>query len=247
MNKKILFFLIAILIAIAFYFKTQIKNTVLFSFNFIKKEIISSYDTIKFELDSYFNQANQIRILKKENKNYQDYIESIYPLLNNYKKLKEFKLINNPKVTFTQTISYANLPDMTSIYVDYSDKNFTHPEGLMYNNLVAGIVTKSFKNYSLALLNTNSDTSYTVFIGKAKIPGIAFGGEEMKIKYIPKYKKIEVGDLVVTSGLDKIFYEGIKVGKITSVIQKKLYQEAIIKPFYNSYHPNFFYVVKNYN
>ena len=245
MNKKFVFFLIAIFLAIAFYFKIQIKNSVLFSFNFIKKEIIASYDIISFKLSSYFNQANQIRILKKENKLYRDYIESVYPLLNNYKKLKEFKLIHNPKIAFTQTISYANLPDMTSIYIDYFDRNFTHPKGLIYNNFVAGIVTKSFKDYSLALLNINPKTIYTVFIGKEKIPGIAFGGEEMKIKYIPKYKKIKVGDLVLTSGLDKIFYEGVKVGKITSVIQKKLYQEAIIKPFYNPYHPNFFYVIKD--
>jgi len=246
MNKKFLFFLIAIFLAVSFYFKVQIKDKILFTFNFVKQEIISSYDAITFKLDSYFNQASQIQLLTKHNKEYRNYIEAVYPILDNYKKLKEFKLIHNPKVIFTQTISYANLPDMTSIYINYSDKNFTHPEGIIYNNLVAGIVKKSFDNYSLALLNTNSDTSYTVFIGKEKIPGIAFGGNEIIVKYIPNYKKINVGDLVVTSWLDRIFYEGVKVGKITSVRQKKLYQEAIIKPFYNPYHPNFFYVVKNY-
>ena len=245
MNKKFSFFLIAIFVAISFYFKTQLTNTILFSFNFVKEEIISSYDAIKFSLDSYFNQAKQIQILTKNNKAYRNYIQEIYPILNSYKKIKEFQIIHNPRITFTQTISYANLPDMTSIYVDYSDKNFTHPEGLIYNNLVAGIVTKLYNNYSLALFNTNSDTTYTVFIGKDKIPGIAFGGKKMIIKYIPNYKKINIGDLVVTSGLDRIFYEGVKVGKITSVIQTKLYQEAIIKPFYNPYHPSFFYVVKN--
>ena len=57
---------------------------------------------------------------------------------------------------------------------------------------MAGIVTKSYKNYSLALLNINPNTSYTVFIGKDKIPGIAFGGEKLIVKYIPNYKKINI-------------------------------------------------------
>jgi rod shape-determining protein MreC len=243
MNKKLFYIIIAIIIAISFYFKDSIKESILFSFNFIKEELISSYDIVRFKFDSFINQAKQIQTLTKDNQEYRNYIEKIYPILSNYKKLKEFKLIQNPKVVFSQTISYANLPDMTSIYINYSDKNLSHPKGLVYNNEVAGIATKSYKNYSLALLNTNPSTSYTVFIGKNKIPGIAFGGEELTIKYIPNYKKINIGDLVVTSGLDRMFYEGVKVGKITSIIQKKLYQEAIVKPFYNPYHPTFFYVV----
>jgi len=245
MNKKFFYTVIAIIIAISFYFKNDIKKSVLFCFNFIKEEIISSYDVAKFELSSYFNQTKQIQTLTKNNKMYRDYIESIYPILLNYKKLKKFQILNNPKIVFTNTISYANLPDITSIYIDYSDTNLSHPKGIVYNQEVAGIVTKSYKNYSLALLNTNPNTSYTVFIGKDKIPGIAFGGEKLIVKYIPNYKKINIGDLVVTSGLDRIFYEGVKVGKITSIIQKKLYQEAIISPFYNPYHPTFFYVVNN--
>jgi len=245
MNKKVFWFLIAVFTAFAFYFRIAIKDSVLFTFNFIKEEIISSYDIVKFKFDSFVNQAEQIQTLTKDNEKYRNYIEKIYPILTNYKKSKDFKLIQNPKIVFAQTISYANLPDMTSIYINYSDKNLTHPEGLVYNSEVAGIVTKSYKDYSLALLNTNPDTVYTVYIGKDKIPGIVFGGEKLIVKYIPKYKNIKVGDLVVTSGLDRIFYEGVKIGKITSVIQKKLYQEAIVKPFYNPYHPTFFYVVKD--
>jgi len=146
---------------------------------------------------------------------------------------------------FTQTISYANLPDMTSIYINYTEQNLSIPRGLMYNNLAAGIVVKNIKDFSLVYLNDNPKTSYTVFIGDKKIPGVLFGGKKMIIKYIPKYKDIKVGDLVITSGLDRIFYEGIKVGKITQISQKKLYQEAEVKPFYNPLHPTFFYVVKN--
>jgi rod shape-determining protein MreC len=243
MNKKFFYFIIAIIMAISFYFKDYIINSILDTFNSVKTEIIISYDVIRLKFNSYFHQAEQIETLQKHNKIYRDYIESIYPLISNYKKMEKFQLVKTPKIVFTKTISYANLPDMTSIYVDYSDKNFTHPKGLIYNKEVAGIVTKNYKDYSLALLNTNPNTTYTIFIGKDKIPGIAFGGEKLVIKYIPKYKNINIGDLVITSGLDRIFYEGVKVGKIISINQRELYQEAVVKPFYNPYHPTFFYVV----
>ena len=245
MNKKYFYILITIFLVIVFYFQKEIKYNTLFIFNQTKHNIQNYINYIDDKISIHFNQANQIELLKKENKKYQDYIASISPILSNCEKLKNFKYIKNPKIIFTQTISYAKLPDITSIYIDYSEKNLTTPRGLIYNNQTAGIVIKSIKNFSLAYLNNNPKTSYTVFIGKNKIPGVLFGGDKMIIKYIPKYKLIKIGDKVITSGLDKIFYEGINVGLITNITQKKLYQEATIEPFYNPLEPTFFYVVRN--
>ena len=243
MNKKYIYFIITISLVILFYFKESITTNILFIFNQTKQNISNYIFNIKMEIDTHFNQAHQIKYLIKQNKEYQNYIAKITPILLNYKKLDKFQKINNPNVTFSQIISYANLPDITTIYIDYKTTNLTTPKGLIYNNQTAGIVIKSFKDFSLVSLNSNPQTSYTVFIGKNKIPGVLFGGEKIIIKYIPKYKKINIGDLVITSGLDNIFYEGINVGKITSISQNTLYQEAIIKPFYDSLHPTFFYVI----
>jgi len=243
MNKKYLYLIITILLVIVFYFKENLTANILYLFNQTKENISSYIFNIKMEIKTHFNQAYQIKTLTKENKEYQDYIAEITPILLNYKKLNKFEKIDNPNVVFTQTISYANLPDLTTIYINYKDKNLTTPKGLIYNNQTAGIVIKGYKNFSLASLNNNEKTSYTVFIGKDKIPGVLFGGNKIIIKYIPKYKKINIGDLVITSGLDKIFYEGINVGKVTSITQYNLYQEATIKPFYNPMHPDFFYVI----
>jgi rod shape-determining protein MreC len=243
MNKKLSYTLVTILLVTIYYFKTPLIENSIAIFNYTKKGIILYYQKIENYITSYFNQAEQIRELKKRVKEYEDYIYKVVPILENYQKLKLFKEIKHPNLKFTQTISYAQLPDMSAIYIDYYDKNLTTPQGLIYNNYSAGIVIKSIKNYSLAYLNNNPKVIYAVFIGKDKIPGILYGGNTIIIKYIPKYKKIEKGDIVITSGLDKIFYEGVKVGKIVSIKEKKLYQEATIKPFYNPLHPTFFYVV----
>jgi len=158
------------------------------------------------------------------------------------KDLKIFKKIDKPNLVFTQTISYAALPDFTKIYVDYN-KPISTPRGLVYNNFAAGILVKNVGNYSLGLLNTNKNTSYTVIIGDKEVPGIFKGGINT-IKYIQKFAPIKVGDIVKTSGLDGIFYKGAIVGKVIKVEQKKLYQEAKVKLFYNKLTPDFFYVVE---
>jgi len=245
MNKKYLYLITAIFLIVVFYFQQEIKSNTLYIFNQTKSIVFDYLTFIKEGISTHFNQAEQIKLLKQKNKKYTNYIASIQPKIDTCKKLQNFKYIKNPKVTFTQTISYAKLPDITSIYIDYFEKNLTIPRGLIYNNQAAGIVIKSIKNFSLVYLNNNPKTSYTVFIGKDKIPGILFGGDKVIIKYIPKYHPIKKGDRVITSGLDHIFYEGIDVGVITNIIQKKLYQEAIIEPFYNPLHPTFFYVVRN--
>jgi rod shape-determining protein MreC len=243
MNKNFFYIIVTTILVTIFYFKNSITNYTLSVFNSTKEYIHNSIDSINFSIQSHFNQAYQIKTLKKEIKLYQNYIAQTTPILVNFQKLKLFKQIKNPNIIFTQTISYAKLPDMSSIYINY-DKNISIPKGLIYNNISAGIVVKNIKNYSLAYLNNNPNVVYTVFIGTKKVPGILYGGKIVKIKYIPKYHSIKVGDLVITSGLDNIFYEGVKVGKIVSISQTKLYQEAIITPFYDPMHPTFFYVVE---
>ena len=236
MNKRYLI-LFSFLLVLFFLLK-PVKYAVLDFFNFTKESFSSFFKKIETTVAEYQNQVKQIEKLQKENKSLKEkvaYFESFYANCKYLKKIKDSNL------TLVKTISYAHLPDFSEIYVDFTSQNY--PLGLVYNNLAAGILVKKVGHYSLGLLNSNKKTSYTVLIGKNEIPGIFYGKKNV-IKYIPKFKKINVGDLVITSGLDGIFYKGAKVGVITSIQNKKLYQEAKIKLFYNSLAPNYFYVVQ---
>ena len=240
MNKKYLLlfsFLFILLFSIPF-----IKDETIGGINFLKSYIENFYEYEKESINSLINQSKKIRELKKENFLLKEkilYFESFYK---NCQDLKKFKFVKDSNLVFTKVISYAALPDFSQIYINYNAKGKL-PKGLVYNNLAAGIVVKSFRNYSLTFLNSNEKTSYTVFIGKNNIPGIFYGKIDT-IKYIPKFKKIKKGDLVITSGLDGVFYKGARVGVIKKVIQKKLYQEAEIKLFYDDLAPDYFYVVE---
>jgi len=241
MNKKyiLLFsFLFVFIFSIPF-----VRNEAIGFFNFLKKNLFSIYEYEKENILDLINQAKKIKELKNENFLLKQNLLKLKAFYEDCKDLKRFQFIKDSHLTFTKTISYASLPDFSKIYIDYVSKDNFFPKGLVYNNLAAGVVVKNFNNYSLALLNSNEKTSYTVFIGRDKIPGIFYGKVNL-IKYIPKFKNIKLGDLVITSGLDGVFYKGAKVGVITKIIQKKLYQEAKIKLFYNDLEPNFFYVVE---
>jgi len=223
-----------------FFFIPVVKYEILDIFNFSKKIIFRNIYNINEEISLYYNQARKIKNLQIQNKKLSYKLEVLNSFLENCKDLKKFKFVKDSHLIFAKVISYAALPDFSQIYVDYEGKKY--PKGLVYNNMAAGVLIKKVGHYSLGVLNSNDKATYTVFIGKNQIPGIFFGKKDI-IKYIPKFKKINIGDLVITSGLDGIFYKGAKVGIITNIINKKLYQEAKIKLFYNRLNPNYFYVV----
>jgi rod shape-determining protein MreC len=239
MSKKLIIifsFLFAFLCA--FVFKDYIIEASLYT----NKALIELKNSINEKINIYFNQAEKIKFLTIENRKLKDKINDLNVKILACQDLKYFKVINKPNLVFAYTISYASIPDFSKIYISYN-KKIDKPKGLVYNNLVAGEVIKNIGNFSLAILNSNKKTRYTVYIGKNEIPGIFYGKLDI-IKYIPKFKKINVGDMVITSGLDGIFYKGAKVGIITEVVEKKLYKEAKVKLFYNDLHPEFFYVIE---
>jgi len=238
MNKKLVFLLVLTISFFFYFFKIPIINFSLY----VEKFILNITNSIQISIESHTNQAVKIKKLILKNQNLVNKINNLEANLNNCKDLKYFKVINKPDLIFSYAVSYVSPPDFSQIYINYN-KKITKPKGLVYNNFVCGEVIKNIGNFSLALLNSNKDTRYTVYIGKNEIPGIFYGKIDT-IKYIPKFKVINIGDLVITSGLDGIFYKGAKVGIISEIIDKKLYQEAKVKLFYNDLHPEFFYVIE---
>ncbi len=56
------------------------------------------------------------------------------------------------------------------------------------------------------------------------------GNESARIDYVPTGQKIEVGEMVFTSGEDRIFPKGLPVGKVTSVKEGSNFQEVYVQP-----------------
>lgn len=82
-------------------------------------------------------------------------------------------------------------------------------------------------------------------IGPNSAPGIAHGNnsQHLVVKFIPSWVEVNVGDEVVTSGLDGLFFKGLKVGKVVSLSKSQGYQNAVVAPYYTAENPNYFHVI----
>ena len=77
-------------------------------------------------------------------------------------------------------------------------------------------MTKNGKR--IGLLNGNKDCTYAAFIGNERNPGIATSNDEssdlLSVKFIPVWADINVGDEVITSGMDNIFMRDLELVKL---------------------------------
>ena len=97
---------------------------------------------------------------------------------------------------------------------------------------------------SLGLLQGDSKCIFSVYIGDQKNPGVIFGNKsDMVVRYIPTWMNVKIGDEVYTSGLDNIFFEGVKVGKVTGVVKEEAYTSAIVQPYANISVPGYFHII----
>ena len=84
-------------------------------------------------------------------------------------------------------------------------------------------------------------------IGNNKISGVAQGDNKdgMIIKFIPRWSKVQIGDKVITSGLDNIFYPDIPVGEVTEIKLLDRYKEAKVKVYANLLKPSIFFLISD--
>ncbi len=199
--------------------------------------------------EKYLGQAQKIEKLKLENnelKKYKILYTNSQASLNVLRDAL-FDTDNiNSDLQLSNVLSYVNFDDFTKVWIDYP-KQDEQILGLISQNYAAGIV-KNFAGKSLALLNGNQKANYAVYIGDNKAPGIVHGNNRnnlLTIKFIPIWITIKQGDEVITSGMDNIFFEGLKVGRVVGIKKMADMQEAIIKPYAKALRADYFYVYKN--
>ena len=234
---------------IALYYANTIQEPFLGSINYIKITYHNSTKFVQDNIDMHFFQAKKIETLEKKLLQYKNnhlVMQELATELNELYKENNSTLKINPQVELVRTISYQKFGDLNRIWLNIPDYNSSKIYGLVYKEIVAGIVIPH-NNRALGLLNKDIKSSYAVYVGNKKAPGIAHGNnsENIVVKFIPMWFDIKVGDEVVTSGLDEIFFRGLKVGKVISVTSSQGYQNAIIDPYYKTNSPNYFHIIRS--
>ena len=250
MNKGLVSFL-SILIALflsAIYYSSTIQAPFITSLNYIKSTYHNMQDYTKEIILIHTSQAKHINELEEKLLLYENnhlVMQQLASELDDLFKQNNSLLRTNPSSQLIRTISYQKFGNLNRIWLEINDYNSSKIYGLVYKELVAGIVVPE-NGKALGLLNKDPMSTYAVTIGSKEAPGIAQGTnkENLIVKFIPSWMSIKVGDEVKTSGLDKLFFKGLKVGRVISSSKAQGYQSAIIKPYYKANNPNYFYIIK---
>ncbi|AXX88414.1 rod shape-determining protein MreC [Malaciobacter marinus] len=245
--NKLIFFILFLAISLLYILDVnKLLGEKFTLFNNIKEFYIHKVVKITNFTEKYFYQASTIEELKQENEKlkefrllYESKNQKLTDLVNSIKKLKPI----DEKLIQTRVLSYVEFDDFTKVWLDKEKLN-DQISGLVIDDYAAGIVVKK-NDKALALLNGNEKSNYAVYIGKNKAPGITHSIKKSKYivaKYIPIWIDINVGDEVTTSGMDNIFFKGLKVGKVVSINKMPDMQEAVIEPYAKVLKRRFFYI-----
>lgn len=230
---------------------TGITTTLLDTINPIKQGYQSFTQELSNKSHSYIFQKESIEKLSLENRHlnkrlleqmhYIEGIKSIYDILPDLDRLPL------SSVSIVETISYVKLNTFSQVIL-------TKPKGLVEDKLY-GMIQKNFvagtakvhSNQLYGYLTSDKKCRFAVFIGESNAPGIALGysQNEMIIKFIPKWNNIKVGDKVITSGLDNIFFVNIPVGIVNKIEVQSSYTVAHIKTYSDIFHPKTFFLIQN--
>ncbi|QDF30290.1 rod shape-determining protein MreC [Halarcobacter anaerophilus] len=247
--NKFIFFILFLAISLGYLFEVDEMIARTFNpFDKIKKTYINIIVSLQETTEKYFKQVTTIQELQEENKELRPY-KILYESTSN--ELDSIlKTVNNPnsttdQVKFVKVLSYIDFDNFTKVWLDMK-KEDDSILGLISQGYAAGIVVNQ-KGRAKALLNGNEKCNYAIFIGDKKAPGIIHpskNGHKLIAKYVPIWFDIKKGDEVITSGMDNIFFEGLKVGKVESIKKIQDIQEATIIPYANVLKQKSFFVYK---
>ena len=247
--NKFLFFLLLLAVGLGYIFdldKTIARN--INPFESIKKFYVETALSINQSIDKYFDQTVQIEELQKQNKELINYKLQYISKKNELDRiLNTIKAPNSTteQIRFTKVLSYVDFEDFTKVWIDLEKKDKSIL-GVISDEYAAGIVV-DLNGRAKALLNGNKKCNYAIFIGKDKAPGIIHASEKgnnLLAKFVPIWFDIKKGDEVITSGMDNIFFEGLKVGKVVSIRKMQDIQEVTIKPYAKVLKQKSFFVYK---
>ena len=240
--------ILGFLIFISFYYGSVIKNNVLIFNDTVINAYYDSKNYLKELISEHFNQAEQIRILREQNKILEEANALVSTFASQLNLFLEDKNSSQyfPQVSLVRAVSYVQISNYDRIWLSSSSFSGSKNRGLIYQGYTAGIAIAR-EGRPMALLQTDEQCVFSVVVGKEKIPGVVQGRNgKVIVKFIPKWEKIKEGDEVLTSGLDEVFFSGVPVGRVINVFSDDMYQSAELEPFAKIDLPSYMYIIEKF-
>lgn len=250
MKNKIRYLLIvSFLLFMSFYFGGFVKKGVLGVNDRVIEQYYSAKNAVIDAINEHFNQVEEIRLLRAKNEALEQSSALLSTFANQLNMILEDKnsTLYYPQISLVKAISFVQISNYTKIWLSFSGALAgTRNQGLIFQGYTAGIaVVKDGR--LMGILQGDEDCTFSVYVGKKKIPGVAQGRNgRVVVKFIPKWEKINVGDEVLTSGLDEIFFSGVPVGRVVSVLSEDMYQSAELETFAKINIPSYMYLIERF-
>jgi rod shape-determining protein MreC len=99
---------------------------------------------------------------------------------------------------------------------------------------IVGRIVEAFPQYSKVILIVDRKSGADAMIQRTRVRGIlqGKGGNRCSLEFVPKSADVQVGDLVLASGLSGLYPKGLVFGKVSGVNKKNpgLFQEIEVTP-----------------
>jgi rod shape-determining protein MreC len=134
-----------------------------------------------------------------------------------------------------EVVAYSSSPLFRSIVINKGERDGLR-KGMPVVNWegVIGRVIRTSPHSSVVLLIVDRNSSVDSLVQRTRTEGIVEGGggAQCYLRYVPRTEDIEVGDHIITSGLEGIFPKGLSMGDVTRVEKKEygLFQEVEVTP-----------------
>jgi rod shape-determining protein MreC len=123
-----------------------------------------------------------------------------------------------------------------TIYLDRGERdNIRRNMGVITPDGVVGKVIESYRNTSQVLLLTDKDSGVGAMLAETRIQSPVGGVGEplLSMKYVANDDTVNVGDRVVTSGMDRIFPRDLPVGTVTQIKPGTPFKQIRLRPAAN--------------
>jgi rod shape-determining protein MreC len=123
-----------------------------------------------------------------------------------------------------------------TIYIDRGERDGVQKNmGVITPDGIVGKVIEAFASTSQVLLLTDKDSGVGAMIAESRIqsPVGGTGEPRLDMKYVANDDKVDVGQLVVTSGMDRIFPRDLPVGTVAQIKPGNPFKQIRIKPAAN--------------
>ncbi len=258
--KRIIIFLIAtfsVLIVITkrsdTLFFTKIKDKIIFAIKPIV--FVTSYPfrkldkAIKITIDAFQN-TDKILILETKLNEYKNEINKLKYLQSENEALrKNLNFIPKSAVQFiTASLSFSDDSFLSHSFVIDAGENMGlkiyHP--VLSNGIYIGQISKVGDNFARVTLITDSRSKIPVMIERNRVRAFLVGDNTSypKLIHLESKDPVQVGDRIITSGLEQGTPKGILIG---TVVEDNLENDIIVQPIINKSDIEYVQIIKKFN